>query len=187
MKLRSLAITSAAAVVFALSAGTASAVGDESTDNGYPPPEYCAISANPSRLVAGGTTTVTVVDKPNTSTKLTVTSTTAGVEDSDIEIAGSQTAVKTTDAAGNATFTVTLSAVGGYTLDATMNDERVCALSVTVTGGILDEEDEESDSDNDTALLALTGVDTGTYLGAAAVIAAAGAAAIALSRRRKHS
>lgn len=179
--LRTLTITAAAAALAAFPAAAASAEGGSE----YPPPEYCAISASPSSLIAGEATTVKVVDKANVTTKLTVTSTSATIPSSSISIAGTQTATKTTGGDGTASFSVTLSAAGNYSLDATMGDGKVCALGVAVTDptAVLGVEDVAG-----AETLALTGANAPLYLAVAAAMAGAGAAVVVVSRRRrKHS
>jgi LPXTG-motif cell wall-anchored protein len=122
---------------------------------------------------------------------LTVTSQSPGVSDDDIEIAGTQSMTKATNA-GVARFTVTLYAEGRYSLvgfDAAGN--RVGQSVVVVGDGLAGEGgDDESlgavgDSTPGGLSLPLTGVDGSTaLLGGAGLLLLGGGVVLLVSRRR---
>lgn len=193
MNLRTLGTAVAAtAMIFAFPATVAFAEGETEPPSNYQPREYCAITANPSSLQAGGTTQVSLVDAPNADVDLSVTSVKGSVPDSAIQIAGKQTAVKKADAEGKASFSVTLTEPGDYILDASMVTGQFCGLTVKVSpkDTVVDAaEDEEAGLAGNAAaaVLANTGVTTLPYVAAAAALVGTGAIAVVASRRRRNN
>jgi len=184
----SLVATAALMVAFPVAA-QADPVDSQPTPS-YQAREYCRISANPSSLQAGGTTQISLKDAPNTDVELNVTSVDTSVANGAITIRGKQTAVKKSDANGNASFSVTLAEPGDYELDASMSTGGFCGLTVTVASkdkAVDAAEDDESSAGANTAVLAATGATTLPYVGAAVVLVGAGAVVVAASRRRRNS
>jgi LPXTG-motif cell wall-anchored protein len=81
----------------------------------------------------GQSFTVTVQGPANESVTLTITSNPASLPDSSITIAGTKSLAKVTNASGAATFTVTLSAAGSYTIVATDTASGAVLSTQTVT------------------------------------------------------
>jgi LPXTG-motif cell wall-anchored protein len=108
------------------------------------------------------------------------------VPDSAIEIAGTQSLTKATDANGTAVFTVTLWEAATYELVATDADGTV--LSVQTITAV--EEGAAGDAAADAAgpaTLPQTGSDATVYVAGAALLVAGGAAAAVYANRRRNS
>lgn len=115
---------------------------------------------------------------------LTVTSEDPDVSDDAIEIAGSQSLTKATNAAGVAEFTVTLFVEGAYTLVGTDEAGNVVGESTVVVGdGEAGEEAAE-----ESGVLPSTGAGSNMTLlgGGGALLLAAGTALLITRRRKAH-
>jgi LPXTG-motif cell wall-anchored protein len=120
---------------------------------------------------------------------LTVTSESESTTDDEIEIAGSQSMTKATDAQGQAGFTVTLYAEDNYTLTGYDEAGNVVGQAVVVVGD--GNPGDVDDTDDDTTTPGVTLPNTGMGAGTA-VIAGTGAALLVIggftlvaSRRRR--
>lgn len=124
---------------------------------------------------------------------LTVTSTSEGIGNDDIEIAGTQSMTKATDAAGVARFSVTLYAEGRYSMVGYDQAGNVVGRSLVVIGdGALGDGEGGDDSvgglgeSTNGLSLPLTGMDgTTALLGGAGVLLLAGGGAVMLVSRRR--
>ncbi len=125
---------------------------------------------------------------------LTVTSTSEGIGNDDIEIAGTQSMTKATDAAGVARFSVTLYAEGRYAMVGYDQAGNVVGRSLVVVGdGVLGSGNGGDDtvgglgeSANNGLSLPLTGMDgTTALLGGVGVLLLAGGGAVMLVSRRR--
>ena len=145
---------------------------------GYGATDYSNLgTVSDSTPAVGQSFTVTVQGPGNTPVSLTVTSNPASIPDSAITIAGTRTATKTTNAAGTAVFTVTLSQGGSYTLVAADGVSGAVlstqTVSVAAAGG------------TGAAALPTTGSDALPLgLGAGALVLA-GAGAVVVAKRRR--
>jgi hypothetical protein len=113
---------------------------------------------------------------------LTITSSNPDVPDSAIEIAGTQSMTKATNASGVAEFTVTLYAEDSYTLTGYDENGNVVGRTVVVVGDGVYGDDQAPTP----AGLPNVGADgnTGLFAGAGALLLAGGGAAMVFSRRR---
>ncbi|AEE44860.1 hypothetical protein [Cellulomonas fimi] len=121
--------------------------------------------------------TVTVKGPANTPVTLTVTSNPASLPDSTITIAGTRSLTKTTDAAGDAVFTVTLAQSGTFTLVVTdgASGAVLSTQAVTVAGAAAP------------AALSSTGSNALPIAAGAGALLAVGAGAVVIARRRAQA
>lgn len=144
---------------------------------GYGAQDYSNLgTVSDSTPAVGQSFTVTVQGPANTPVSLTITSNPASIPDSAITIAGTRSLTKTTNAAGTAVFTVTLSQAGTYTLVAADGVSGAVlstqAVTVAAAGGT-------------NAALPTTGSDALPLgLGAGALVLA-GAGAVVVAKRRR--
>jgi LPXTG-motif cell wall-anchored protein len=125
----------------------------------------------------GQSFTVTIHGPAGASVTLTITSNPATLPDSSITIAGTKSLAKVTNAAGDATFTVTLASAGTYTLVATdtasgavLSTQAVTVAAVASASG---------------SALAMTGADPLPLLLGAGGLLVLGAGGVVVAKRRK--
>jgi LPXTG-motif cell wall-anchored protein len=150
----------------------------------YSADEYDVATSDTTPAV-GEPFTVTV-DGPEGNPEITLTISSPTVPDSAIEIAGTQSLTKATDANGTAVFTVTLWEEATYELVATDADGTV--LSVQTITAV--EEGAAGGAAADAAgpaTLPQTGSDATVYVAGAALLVAGGAAAAVYANRRRNS
>jgi hypothetical protein len=170
-----LATAAAVAVVLAPTAAMA-----------YESDEFTAVVSDPTPA-AGAPVTVTVEGEPNALVSLMVQS--DDVPDSAIEIAGSRTLSKSTNASGVAVFTVTLSQNGAYTAtakDAAGNIIKVQDLSVVGAAGAA-AGTSASRAAQSRGGLAETGFDGAGLAAGAGALVVAGAGAVLIAKRRQSA
>jgi hypothetical protein len=174
--IRRTALATAAAVAVVLAPTAAMA---------YESDEFTAVVSD-ATPAAGTPVTVTVEGAANALVSLTVAS--ATVPDSAIQIAGSRTLSKSTDASGVALFTVTLSQAGAYTAtatDAAGNVIKVQDLSVVGAAGAASRTSERAAASQ--KALASTGFDGAGLAAGAGALVVAGAGAVLVAKRRQSA
>lgn len=136
-------------------------------------------TASTTTPAAGQSFTITVVGPPGADVTLTITSS-GNIPDSAIQIAGTKSLTRTTDAAGSAVFTVTLSQAGTYTAVVTdaASGEVLSTQTFQVAGSVAEAPGADLSSTGSEVLPLALGAGAVLVLGAGAVAYA--------NKRRQH-
>ncbi len=141
---------------------------------GYGATDYTTTVSVPAPTV-GQSFTFTVHGPAGAQVTLTITSNPASIADSAITIAGTKSLIKTTNASGVATFTVTLATAGTYALVATD----------TASGAAISTQSVTTAAAGSSATLAMTGADPLPMLLSAGGLFVLGAGGVVVAKRRK--
>jgi len=142
----------------------------------YDAPGYATTVTDPTPAIGQAFTLTTDGQTAGETLTLTVTSDPASIGNDKIAVAGSRSLAKTADASGAASWSITLSAAGTYTLAVTnaagqlVGDETVTVAAAAVAGPALSE----------------TGFDGMPLAIGAGALVALGATAVVVARRRRE-